>query len=126
MNSIHSEKAVCPLYTAISVIDGRWKPMLFQRLSEQPRGLRELQRSLPGISRKVLIEQLRQMTADDLIDRLEIGDRLGSVEYRVTSYGLTLGPIFTSLWTWGSAHLDRSTASSGTLVSAPRTAIARL
>ena len=33
MPSSHRERAACPLYTAIGVIEGRWKPMLFQRLA---------------------------------------------------------------------------------------------
>ena len=65
----YRERAACPLYTAIAVIDGRWKPMIFQRLSEQPRGFAELRRAMPRVTAKVLREQLRQMVADDLIVR---------------------------------------------------------
>ena len=53
----------------------------FQRLTEGPRGFGALHRALPGMSRKVLAEQLRQMESDDLLLRREIGDRLGSVQY---------------------------------------------
>ena len=59
-HDIESERAGCPVYTAIGVIDGRWKPMLFQRLSNQPRGSGELHRMLLGVTKKVLREQLRQ------------------------------------------------------------------
>ncbi|HZL95939.1 MAG TPA: hypothetical protein VFB99_19945 [Vicinamibacterales bacterium] len=45
------EREACPLYTAIAVIDGRWKPMLFQRLLDQPRGFGELHRMLPGVTK---------------------------------------------------------------------------
>jgi DNA-binding HxlR family transcriptional regulator len=68
----YTERAACPLYTAIAVIEGRWKPMLFQRLLEMPRGFGELQRAIPRVSTKVLREQLRQMLADDLITREEL------------------------------------------------------
>src|SRR6187401_1034469 len=78
--TVQQERAACPLYTAIGVIDGRWKPMLFQRLGRRPSGFGELHRAMPGISRKVLVEQLRQMECDDLVERREIGDSLGSVE----------------------------------------------
>ena len=59
------ERAACPLYTAIAVIDGRWKPMIFQRLLERPRGFAELRRAIPHVTAKILREQLRQMLADD-------------------------------------------------------------
>ena len=57
----YTERAACPLYTAIAVIEGRWKPMLFRRLLEMPRGFGDLQRAIPRVSTKVLREQLRQM-----------------------------------------------------------------
>jgi DNA-binding HxlR family transcriptional regulator len=113
------ERATCPLYTAIAVIDGRWKPMLFQRLSDQPRGFGELHRMLPGVTKKVLREQLRQMQADDLIQRRQLSPTSAGVRYTVTPYGRTLGPVFETLWRWGSAHLSRVDAARGTMVAAP-------
>lgn len=121
MRDARQERAGCPLYTAIGVIDGRWKPMLFQRLAEGPRGFGALHRALPGVSRKVLTEQLRQMECDDLLVRRETGDRLGSVHYALTPYGATLEPVFRALWEWGVRHLARDDAGRGTLVKAPIT-----
>jgi DNA-binding HxlR family transcriptional regulator len=117
------ERAACPLYTAIAVIEGRWKPMLFQRLVRQPHGFGALHRALPGVSRKVLTEQLRQMEADDLVVRLELGDRLGTAQYRLTPHGETLAPIFATLWQWGRHHLARSGAGRGTAVPPPPTGL---
>ena len=116
---VQQERAACPLYTAIGVIEGRWKPMLFQRLARRTSGFGELYRAMPGISRKVLVEQLRQMECDDLVARRETGDSLGSVEYSLTPYGESLMPVFKALWRWGSAHLARPGAERGTLVSPP-------
>jgi DNA-binding HxlR family transcriptional regulator len=121
MLTARQERAACPLYTAIGVIEGRWKPMLFQRLAEGPCGFGALHRALPGVSRKVLAEQLRQMECDDLLVRREIGDRLGSVRYELTPYGATLEPVFSALWQWGRRHLGRDGANRGTFIKAPRT-----
>ena len=117
--SANDERAACPLYTSIAVIEGRWKPMLFQRLGRASSGFGELHRAMPGISRKVLAEQLRQMECDDLIVRHEIGDQLGSVQYALTPYGETLWPVFQALWQWGTAHLARPGAERGTLAAPP-------
>lgn len=126
MPSARQERAGCPFYTAIGVIEGRWKPMLFQRLAEGPSGFGALHRALPGVSRKVLTEHLRQMECDDLLVRREIGDRLGSVQYELTPYGATLEPVFRALWEWGVRHLDRGDAGRGTSVKAPRTRLGPL
>jgi DNA-binding HxlR family transcriptional regulator len=113
------ERAACPLYTAIAVIEGRWKPMLFQRLLEKPRGFGELQRAMPRITTKVLREQLRQMVADDLITREELTPRRLGVRYAVSAYGATLGQVFDTLWRWGVIHLARDGRGRGTAVAAP-------
>ena len=116
---IYKERAACPLYTAIAVIDGRWKPMIFQRLSQQPLGFGELRRAMPRVTTKVLREQLRQMIADDLIHREERAPRRLGVRYRVTTHGRSLGPVFTVLWQWGRTHLARDGAMRGTLAMSP-------
>jgi DNA-binding HxlR family transcriptional regulator len=116
---IYGERAACPLYTAIAVIEGRWKPMIFQRLCRRPHGFGELRRAMPGITTKVLRQQLRQMIADDLVARGEREPARGIVRYVVTPHGRTLLPVFDALWRWGTRHLARSGAGRGTRAGAP-------
>jgi len=123
MNDSRRERAACPLYTAIGVIEGRWKPMLYQRLAARPQGFGELRRSMPGVAAKVLREQLRQMQADGLVSREPLMPTRLGVRYSVTPYGRTLGPVFSTLWRWGRRHLVRPGAASGTLVVPPRTRV---
>jgi DNA-binding HxlR family transcriptional regulator len=115
----YAERAACPLYTAIAVIEGRWKPMVIQRLLERPRGFGELHRAIPRVTVKVLREQLRQMVADDLITREELTPHHLGVRYAVSTYGATLGPVFDTLWRWGVIHLAREGSAQGTTVAAP-------
>jgi DNA-binding HxlR family transcriptional regulator len=118
---IYAERAACPLYTAIDVIDGRWKPMIFQRLSERPLGFNELRRAMPRITTKVLRQQLREMIADDLIARQELRPARLGTRYSVTQYGRSLDRVFEALWGWGRQHLDRPNASRGTVAKPPAT-----
>jgi DNA-binding HxlR family transcriptional regulator len=108
------------LYTAIGVIEGRWKPMIFQRLISRPHGFGELRRAMPRVTAKVLREQLRQMQADNLVIRQALTPATLGVRYQLTPYGRTLGPVFETLWRWGIRHLARAEAARGTLVSRPR------
>ena len=121
MRDNYRERAACPLYTAIGVIEGRWKPTLFQRLTARPHGFGELRRSMPDVSAKVLREQLRQMEADGLVVRRPLTPARLGVRYGVTRYGRTLGPVFEALWRWGRRHVSRRGADMGTLVAPPRT-----
>ena len=101
------ERDRCPLYTAMRVIEGRWKPMICRRLGERSHGFGELHRAMPGVTAKVLRQQLRQLEADGVV-AYTVGQapRL-RVCYRLTPYGRTLGPVFEVLWTWGVRHLAR-------------------
>ncbi len=70
----------------LQIIQGRWKlQVLFELFPGEPRRFSELQRSLEGISAKVLTEQLRQLEDD---------------EYRMTPWGHALCPALDSLLSW--------------------------
>jgi DNA-binding HxlR family transcriptional regulator len=93
------------VYTAIQVVEGRWKPMICRRLRESDAlGFGELRRALPGVTVKVLRQQLREMEAAGLVER-SVCERPLRVRYRLTAHGLTLGPVFETLWAWGTHHL---------------------
>jgi DNA-binding HxlR family transcriptional regulator len=118
-NSIYEERDACPLYTAIGVISGRWKPMILQRLAGGPLGFGALQRAMPRVTRKVLREQLRQLEADHLVARRALTPARLGVRYQLTPYAKTLNPVFNQLLKWGSAHLGRGDAANGTRIAPP-------
>ena len=103
----HIERDRCPLYTAICVIQGRWKPMIFRRLGEGSLGFGELRRSMPAVTTKVLRQQLRELEADCLVTRAVQKKPSLQVKYQISPHGQTLGPVFETLWTWGRLHLAR-------------------
>ena len=100
------ERDKCPLYTAIQVMEGRWKPMILHRLNQGALGLGELRRSMAGVTTKVLRQQLRQLESDDLVVRGTTAEPGIRVRYQVTPHGRTLGPVLECLWTWGVIHLS--------------------
>jgi DNA-binding HxlR family transcriptional regulator len=101
------ERQRCPVYAAMRVIEGRWKPMICRRLGERTHGFGELHRAMPGVTVKVLRQQLRQLEADGVVSRTVHEGSLLRVRYRLTPYGRTLGPVFDALWSWGTRHLAR-------------------
>lgn len=81
--------------------------MICRRLGEcGPLGFGVLRRAMPGVTAKVLRQQLRQMEAAGLIAR-SVRLKPLRVRYRLTSHGRTLGPVFETLWSWGTRHLAR-------------------
>ena len=115
----YRERDACPLYTAIGVVSGRWKPMIVQRLAGGPLGFGELQRLMPRVTAKVLREQLRQLQADDLVLRHALTPAHRGVRYRLTPYARSLNPVFNALFKWGAGHLARRGAPRGTRLAPP-------
>ena len=86
------ERDRCPLYTAIHVIEGRWKAMIFQRLDRGALGFGELRRSMAGVTTKVLRQQLRQLEAGDLVARIAPPKPRFRVQYQMTPHGRHSSP----------------------------------
>jgi DNA-binding HxlR family transcriptional regulator len=107
LGASYTERDKCPVYTTIRVIEGRWKPMIFRRLGKGALGFGELRRIMPGVTIKVLRQQLRQLEADGVVTRSVEQKPTLRVRYRLTPHGRTLAPVFESLWAWGVVHLAR-------------------
>lgn len=102
------------LVAALGVIGGKWKPLIIAELHRRPLRFGELRRALPGVSEKVLSQQLREMELDGVVDRevcLSIPPL--AVQYSLTELGLTLHESLLPLAAWGEQHELRMLAPSG-------------
>ena len=102
--------ADCPLNAAFVAIGGKWKLTILYWLGREPHQFRQLQRRAAPVSHKVLIEQLRELEAQDLIRRETSGGVPSPVRYMLTEYGETLRPLIETVRAWGEHHLARSRA----------------
>jgi DNA-binding HxlR family transcriptional regulator len=95
----------CGLKRVLDMLSGKWKPLIMLNLfqNDQIRFI-ELWRNMPRVSKKVLLEQLRQMEVNGLIERLEINGFPPEVYYRLSERGRALGPNLQSLDEWGRLH----------------------
>lgn len=98
----------CPLYSALAVLGGRWKPLILWHLIEEgPQRFLALQRLLHGVPKKVLSAQLKELIASGLVSKLTFETKAPATEYRVTDYGRSVAPVLDALCTWGEAHAER-------------------
>src|SRR5690606_40704364 len=82
---------VCGLDAAMDVVSGKWKSLVLWELAAHGvRRYAELKRGLPGVSDKVLAQQLREMEADDLLVREVFPEVPPRVEYSLTEHGKAL------------------------------------
>ena len=93
---------------AVSVIEGRWKMMILAHLfGETVMRFSDLQRAIPNVSQKMLIQQLRGLERDGVISRKVYPEVPPKVEYRLTKVGQGLGPVFLALLEWADLRRNK-------------------
>lgn len=119
-----SKKGVneCPIDTALTVIDGRWKGTIMWRLQDGPMRTAELRRSIPDITERMLIRHLREMVDAGILDRHDAQTVPPCVHYSISDYGRTLGPVLELLCAWGRTHMARASAAAPTRPASPPSA----
>lgn len=95
------ELPVCPVATTLWLIGNKWKILILQRLLDRPWRFNELQKSIPGISQRVLTDNLRSMESDGIIIRTVYPEVPPRVEYRLSEVGESMRPIIASMADWG-------------------------
>jgi DNA-binding HxlR family transcriptional regulator len=98
----------CPLTAAFAAIGGKWKMIIVYWLAESPKHFAALRKAMPGISQKVLAQQLRELMHDGLVNREPKGAIPAPVEYSLSDYGRSVLPLIEDVRVWGRAHLARS------------------
>lgn len=97
---------VCGLDAAVEVIGGKWKVLILWALAQQRCRFGELRRLVPGVSEKVLTQQLRELEADGIVHR-EIYDEVPpKVEYSLTEMGEALNTALRPLGAWGKQRME--------------------
>ena len=95
------ETAAADVGTALHLLEGRWKLIiLFHLFGGKVQRYSELERLIPGISPKMLAQQLRQMEADGLVLRTLYPQVPPKVEYRLTEWGQALCPALDAVLQW--------------------------
>jgi DNA-binding HxlR family transcriptional regulator len=97
----------CGLEAALEVIGGKWKVLILWQLQPNERRFGELKRQVPGISEKMLIQQLREMESDGIVARKVYHEIPPKVEYSLTKFGTSLVKALTPLCEWGNRHTQR-------------------
>jgi DNA-binding HxlR family transcriptional regulator len=97
---------ICGLDAAIDVIGGKWKALILWELHTATHRFGELRRALPGVSEKMLIQQLRELEADGLVHREVYREVPPKVEYSLTPLGHSLNAALLPLGDWGEAHME--------------------
>jgi DNA-binding HxlR family transcriptional regulator len=89
---------------ALDVISGKWKLLIIISIMDGNNRFREIERSIPKISSKVLSKELKDLEEHQLIQRIVSNKGAVSVEYLATDYIYTLEKVIGELHNWGLNH----------------------
>lgn len=95
----------CPVDAALSLIGGKYKPMILWHLVGATLRYSALQKLVPRATPKMLTQQLRELEKDGLLSRTVYAVVPPKVEYSLTDLGHSLKPLLSLLYDWGENYL---------------------
>jgi DNA-binding HxlR family transcriptional regulator len=97
----------CPVEAAVDVFGGKWKAQILWWLHQRTWRFAELRRQIPGITEKMLAQQLRELEVDGIVNRKVYPTVPPKVEYSLTEYGRSLKRALRAICEWGQKHVER-------------------
>jgi len=110
VEKIHTEEScsgsIRAVKDALYVLNGKWKILVIIALSEGPKRFKEIERSIDGITPKVLSKELRELELNEFIERKVFDTVPVQITYELTPHSGSLKEIIGSLVVWGKQHRD--------------------
>ncbi|WP_214226708.1 helix-turn-helix domain-containing protein [Pedobacter sp. B4-66] len=107
----------CGMAYSLSVLGGRWKPAILCRLMHQTMRYSDLKNSIEQISERMLVSQLRELEADQVVKRTVYPVVPPRVEYELTELGLSMQPMLKAMSDWGNMHRSKVNPDAGVVIS---------
>lgn len=95
----------CPVTYCLSVIGGKWKPVILFCIAHGVDRFGAMQRAVPGITKQMLTKQLRELEGDGLITRTVFAEVPPRVDYALTKVGKSVLPVIETMADWGNANM---------------------
>lgn len=97
-------KELRALQDTLYFIGGKWRIPVINSLCNGNRRFREIERSIPGITTRMLSKELKDMELNKLLKRTVYPDTPVLIEYEPTEYCRTFGNIISEMINWGREH----------------------
>jgi DNA-binding HxlR family transcriptional regulator len=98
----------CPIEATLSVLGGKWTPLVLWHLRDETLRFGELRRKIPNITKKMLSQRLQELEEEGVVHREAYAEVPPRVEYSLTEFGQTLRPVLESMCEWGTTYLDHA------------------
>ena len=98
--------AHCPKYhRAVEIIGRRWTGAILRVMLAGATRFSEIRAAIPEMSDKMLTERLRELEAENLVERVARAEQGGRFEYRLTEMGWSLEPVLVTLGEWADSWI---------------------
>lgn len=95
----------CGVTHFLNRIGGKWKVLIIYCVNAKKNRFSLLQKTIPDISKQMLVNQLRELEEDGILERTIFPEIPPRVEYSISEYGKTLMPIISVIQEWGERDL---------------------
>jgi DNA-binding HxlR family transcriptional regulator len=96
-----ADRASCTATDILRRVGEKWSVLILALLADHPYGFNELDRTIHGLSRRILTRTLRTLENDGLVSRRQTRER---VEYALTDLGRSFLPLVIAIGEWAVAH----------------------
>ena len=97
---------VCPVEITLELIGNKWVVLILRELFSGTKRFSELFRGIPGISQKMLTQQLKAMESKGMVKREVFAEVPPRVEYSLTETGSSVKPVIDSMAEWGKRYFE--------------------
>jgi DNA-binding HxlR family transcriptional regulator len=98
----------CGVTHFLNRIGGKWKVLVIYAIDNKVNRFSSLQKLIQDISKQMLVNQLRELEEDKIIDRIIYPEIPPRVEYKLTKYGKSLMPVIDVIQRWGEEDLKNN------------------
>ncbi|UIR56772.1 helix-turn-helix transcriptional regulator [Sphingobacterium sp. SRCM116780] len=95
----------CGVVHFLNIVGGKWKVLVIYAVSKKCNRFSLLQKTIPHISKQMLINQLRELEDDGLLERQIFAEVPPRVEYALTEYGNSMMSVILDIQKWGEKDL---------------------
>lgn len=107
MSRLKDKTFHCEKELTLSIIGGKWKMLILWHLGKEgTKRFSEIKALMPTITQRMLVNQLRELEEDKIVERKVYPVVPPKVEYSLTAQGVTLMPILDSMYEWGKNYVE--------------------
>lgn len=99
----------CGVTHFMNKVGGKWKVLVIYAISKKFNRFSLIQKLIPHISKQMLINQLRELEEDGLLEREIFAESPPRVEYKLSKYAMSMMPVIKQIQKWGEADLEEKT-----------------